>query len=324
MSPASWESWSCLSAEPTRMRANALRQMSLAGLEQSAALAAFAAACVNDRRSDARAPATLRRRVLGAPSSQSRGEGLSDGRSSCAPVTPAASGDLFLGNRRRVRSSSSAWLPPERSPPRGPSRGCRRARGRRLDARLGAGSRATPRWSAMSWPSLLSPFSVAVRCHHALSALPSIQATAFAARLIPRFTAPNIAQFGNQQMLGLSLFLLAGSRPSLSTMAGCTCSRPPLSAVASLLVGLGSQLGRSRRRPADVACSAGFARVSPEWRRRGNSLQWLSLLLPVHALDDGLRNGFWLSTGLSVCSAGSGYEGSGWVYALTSMAIWRS
>ena len=164
---------------------------------------------------------------------------------------------------------------------------------------------------------------VVILCHHAAGALPSIQATG----IVPVWSdysihGTEIAQFGDQHMLGLSSFLLAGqplvfyhyAPYMLPAAAAGVVSLPPWGLAASLLLPYGVLL-------MSLAVYA-FARM--QLGTAAATIAPMALLLLPDASTYGLRNGFFGFHWLLFTAPGSGYGLAAAFTALTLMAIWRS
>ncbi len=164
---------------------------------------------------------------------------------------------------------------------------------------------------------------VVILCHHAAGALPSIQATG----IVPVWSdysihGTEIAQFGDQHMLGLSSFLLAGqplifyhyASYMLPAAAAGVVSLPPWGLAASLLLPYGVLL-------MSLAAYA-FARM--QLGTAAATIAPVALLFVPDASTYGLRNGFFGFHWLLFTAPGSGYGLAAAFTAFTLMAIWRS
>ena len=164
---------------------------------------------------------------------------------------------------------------------------------------------------------------VVILCHHAAGALPSIQATG----IVPVWSdysihGTEIAQFGDQHVLGLSSFLLAGqplvfyhyAPYMLPAVAAGVVNLPPWGLAASLLLPYGVLLmSLAAYAFARMQLGAVAAMIAPA-----------ALLLLPDASTYGLRNGFFGFHWLLFSAPGSGYGLAAAFTALTLMAIWRS
>ena len=173
------------------------------------------------------------------------------------------------------------------------------------------------------WQSWQSSILVAIQCHHAAETLPSIQATG----IVPVWSdysihGTEIAQFGDQHMLGLSSFLLAGqplvfyhyAAYMLPAAAAGVVSLPPWGLAASLLLPYGVLL----------MSLAVYAFTRMKLGTAAATIAPVALLLVPDASTYGLRNGFFGFHWLLFTAPGSGYGLAAAFTALTLMAIWRS
>ena len=301
------------------MRANA-RRMTVPAVLDGLVLAAFAGAMLTiggatlDAGRDCLA--VLRRHHR---SDCGIGDRHVDGRRR-APVTPRA-GDP--SRQPRDEPDPLPWLRDHRSARReGVSRMERcRARGRRLDASLGPEVERHDGVDVLA--IVVIAILVAILCHHAAGALPSIQATG----IVPVWSdysihGTEIAQFGDQHVLGLSSFLLAGqplvfyhyAPYMLPAAAAGVVNLPPWGLAASLLLPYGVLLmSLAAYAFARMQLGAAAAMIAPA-----------ALLLVPDASTYGLRNGFFGFHWLLFSAPGSGYGLAAAFTALTLMAIWRS
>ena len=164
---------------------------------------------------------------------------------------------------------------------------------------------------------------VAILCHHAAGALPSIQATG----VVPLWSdysihGTEIAQFGDQRMLGLSSFLLAGqplvvyhyAAYMLPAAVAGVVSLPPWGLAASLLLPYGVLLMTLAVYAfARMQVGAVAALIAP-----------MALLFVPDASTYGLRNGFFGFHWLLFTAPGSAYGLAAAFTALTLMVIGRS
>ncbi len=164
---------------------------------------------------------------------------------------------------------------------------------------------------------------VVILCRHAAGAVPSIQATG----IVPVWSdysihGTEIAQFGDQHMLGLSSFLLAGqplvfyhyAAYMLPAAAAGVVSLPPWGLAASLLLPYGVLL-------MSLAVYA-FARM--QLGTAAATIVPVALLFVPDASTYGLRNGFFGFHWLLFTAPGSAYGLAASFTALTLMTVWRS
>jgi hypothetical protein len=164
---------------------------------------------------------------------------------------------------------------------------------------------------------------VVILCHHAASAVPSIQATG----IVPVWSdysihGTEIAQFGDQHMLGLSSFLLAGqplvfyhyAAYMIPAAAAGMVSLPPWGLAASLLLPYGVLL----------MSLAAFAFARMQLGTAAATIAPVALLFVPDASTYGLRNGFFGFHWLLFTAPGGAYGLAAAFTALTLMAIWRS
>ena len=164
---------------------------------------------------------------------------------------------------------------------------------------------------------------VVILCRDAAGAVPSIQATG----IVPVWSdysihGTEIAQFGDQHMLGLSSFLLAGqplvfyhyAAYMLPAAAAGVVSLPPWGLAASLLLPYGVLL-------MSLAVYA-FARM--QLGTAAATIVPVALLFVPDASTYGLRNGFFGFHWLLFTAPGSAYGLAASFTALTLMTVWRS